>query len=83
MPTLPVWRAFVEAAVIHEWRETDHKVHIYSGGKSAVVTYLLHDHLCDRCAKADHAGQGHALPGKIRAEVAGRCRPVLTRSSGS
>ncbi len=35
------WRAFVEAAVIHEWRETDHRVHIYSGGKSAVVTYLF------------------------------------------
>jgi len=35
------WRAFCEAAVIHEWRETDHKVQIYAGGKSAVVTYLF------------------------------------------
>lgn len=35
------WRGFCEAAVIHEWRETDHKVRIYSGGKSAVVTYLF------------------------------------------
>lgn len=35
------WRAFVDAAVIHEWRETDHKVHMYTGGKSAVVTYLF------------------------------------------
>lgn len=35
------WRAFCEAAGIHEWRETDHKVRIYSGGKSAVVTYLF------------------------------------------
>jgi len=35
------WRGFCEAAVIHEWRETDHKVRIYSGGKSAVVTYFF------------------------------------------
>jgi hypothetical protein len=35
------WRAFCEAAVIHEWRETDHKVQLYTGGKSAVVTYLF------------------------------------------
>jgi ketosteroid isomerase-like protein len=35
------WRAFCEAAVIHEWRETDHKVQIYAGGKCAVVTYLF------------------------------------------
>jgi len=35
------WRAFCEAAVIHEWRETDHKVQIYAGGKSAVVTYFF------------------------------------------
>ena len=35
------WRAFCEAAVIHEWRETDHKVQIYTGGKSAVITYFF------------------------------------------
>jgi ketosteroid isomerase-like protein len=35
------WRGFCEAAVIHEWRETDHLVQIYAGGKSAVVTYLF------------------------------------------
>ena len=35
------WRAFCEAAVIHEWKETDHKVQIYAGGKSAVVTYFF------------------------------------------
>ncbi|MCK9580351.1 MAG: nuclear transport factor 2 family protein [Methanoregula sp.] len=35
------WRGFCETAVIHEWRETDHKVQIYAGGKSAVVTYLF------------------------------------------
>lgn len=35
------WRAFCEAAVIHEWRETDPKVQIYAGGKCAVVTYLF------------------------------------------
>jgi len=35
------WRSFCEAAVIHEWRETDHKVRIYTGGRSAVATYLF------------------------------------------
>ena len=35
------WRGFAEAVVIHEWKETDHKVQIYAGGKSAVVTYLF------------------------------------------
>ena len=35
------WREFCEAALIHEWRETDHKVQIYAGGKCAVVTYLF------------------------------------------
>ena len=35
------WRTFCNAAVIHEWIETDHKVQIYTGGKSAVVTYYF------------------------------------------
>jgi ketosteroid isomerase-like protein len=35
------WRGFCEAAVIHEWRETDHKVQVWAGGKCAVVTYLF------------------------------------------
>jgi ketosteroid isomerase-like protein len=34
-------RDFCTAAVIHEWRETDHKVRVYAGGKCAVVTYLF------------------------------------------
>jgi ketosteroid isomerase-like protein len=32
------WRSFAESAVVHEWKETDHKVQIYAGGKCAVVT---------------------------------------------
>jgi ketosteroid isomerase-like protein len=32
------WRGFAEAAVIHEWKETGHRVQIYAGGKCAVVT---------------------------------------------
>lgn len=32
------WRGFAEAAIVHEWKETDHKVQIYAGGKCAVVT---------------------------------------------
>ena len=35
------WRGFTQAVVIHEWRETDHKVQLYNGGKSAVVTYFF------------------------------------------
>jgi ketosteroid isomerase-like protein len=35
------WRGFAEMAVIHEWRETDHKVQVYAGGKCAVVTYFF------------------------------------------
>jgi len=35
------WRGFCEAAEIREWRETDHRVQIYAGGESAVVTYLF------------------------------------------
>ena len=35
------WRGFCEAAVIHEWKETDHKVQLYTGGKCAVVTYFF------------------------------------------
>jgi ketosteroid isomerase-like protein len=35
------WRSFSEAAVIHEWKETGHKVQLYNGGKCAVVTYFF------------------------------------------
>jgi ketosteroid isomerase-like protein len=34
------WRDFTRAAVIHEWKETDHKVQIFNNGKCAVVTYF-------------------------------------------
>ncbi len=32
------WQGFAETAVIHEWEENDHKVQLYAGRKSAVVT---------------------------------------------
>jgi len=35
------WRGFTTAARIQEWQERDHRVQIYNGGKSAVVTYLF------------------------------------------
>ncbi|WP_321505924.1 nuclear transport factor 2 family protein [uncultured Methanoregula sp.] len=35
------WRGFAEAAVIHEWKETDHLVQFYGKGTCAVVTYLF------------------------------------------
>jgi len=35
------WRSFSEAAVIHEWKESGHKVQLYNGGKCAVVTYFF------------------------------------------
>jgi hypothetical protein len=34
-------RGFAETAVIHEWKENDHKVQLYAGGKSAVVAYFF------------------------------------------
>ena len=34
-------RGFTPAVIINEWRETDYKVQIYTGGKSAVVTYFF------------------------------------------
>lgn len=35
------WRNFCEAAVIHEWKESGHKVQLFNGGKCAVVTYFF------------------------------------------
>lgn len=35
------WRGFAEATVIHEWKETDHRIQLYAGGKCAVVTYFF------------------------------------------
>lgn len=35
------WRGFAEATVIHEWKENDHNVQLYAGGKCAVVTYFF------------------------------------------
>ena len=35
------WRDFAQAAIIHEWKETDYKIQLYAGGKSAVVTYFF------------------------------------------
>ena len=35
------WQGFCEAAEIPEWRETDHRVQVYAGGKGAVVMYLF------------------------------------------
>jgi ketosteroid isomerase-like protein len=33
------WKGFVEAATIHSWNESDHRIRIHSGGSCAVVTY--------------------------------------------
>jgi ketosteroid isomerase-like protein len=35
------WRAFAEAAVIHEWNESGHLVQLHAGGRCAVVTYFF------------------------------------------
>jgi len=35
------WRGFAQAAVIHEWKETDPRVQIFNNGRCAVVTYLF------------------------------------------
>ena len=66
------WRGFAQAVVIHEWRETDHKVQVYTGGKSAVVTYFFRSRL-QRHREADHAGPGHGLPCEGGTQVARCC----------
>ncbi len=33
------WRGFAEAATIHAWSESDHRIRIHAGGSSAVATY--------------------------------------------
>jgi ketosteroid isomerase-like protein len=35
------WRGFTETAKIHEWKETDYRVQLYNGDRSAVATYLF------------------------------------------
>lgn len=35
------WRAFATAALVHEWHESEHRVTFFTGGRSAVVTYLF------------------------------------------
>ena len=38
---IAAWKAFVEAAKIHYWKEIDPKIQLYIDGKSAVVTYYF------------------------------------------
>ena len=66
------WRGFAQAAVIHEWKETDHKVQVYTGGKSAVVTYFFSITFA-MGTEADHAGPGHVLPCEGGTQVARCC----------
>jgi ketosteroid isomerase-like protein len=35
------WRGFVEAAKIHEWKESDHRVSFFCRGTCAVLTYFF------------------------------------------
>jgi ketosteroid isomerase-like protein len=35
------WRGFAKAATIHEWKETDHRIRLYTEGACAVATYLF------------------------------------------
>ena len=35
------WKGFVEAAKIHLWDESDHRIRIHASGSGAVVTYLF------------------------------------------
>ncbi|MFA5331080.1 MAG: nuclear transport factor 2 family protein [Methanoregula sp.] len=35
------WRGFAEAVKIHEWKETDHRVHFFCRGTCAVLTYFF------------------------------------------
>lgn len=35
------WRGFAQAATIHSWQESDHKVELFAGGQCSVVTYFF------------------------------------------
>jgi ketosteroid isomerase-like protein len=35
------WKGFAQAATIHAWNETDHRIRLYAGGQCAVATYLF------------------------------------------
>jgi ketosteroid isomerase-like protein len=35
------WRGFAEAATIHSWEESDHKVEVFASGRCSVVTYFF------------------------------------------
>ena len=35
------WRGFTQAATIHSWQESDHKVEVVAGGRCSVVTYFF------------------------------------------
>jgi ketosteroid isomerase-like protein len=51
------WKSFVETTKIHEWKETDHHVHIYASGRCAVVTYLF-------SITFEQGGQTHVMKGR-------------------
>jgi hypothetical protein len=36
------WKAFADSARIKSWRETDTRIDVYNGGKTAIVTYKYH-----------------------------------------
>ena len=35
------WKGFVQAAKIHEWKESGHRVHLFCRGSCAVLTYFF------------------------------------------
>jgi methionine salvage enolase-phosphatase E1 len=51
------WRGFCRAAVIREWKETDHRVRVYAGGKCAVATYFF-------CIRFATGGQEQIMRGR-------------------
>lgn len=35
------WKGFAQAATIHSWDESDHKVDVFAGGRCSVVSYFF------------------------------------------
>jgi ketosteroid isomerase-like protein len=35
------WRDFVEATIIHSWKEEDYRVDVFAGGRCGVATYFF------------------------------------------
>ncbi len=72
------WRGFVEAAKIHEWNETGHRVRFFCPGHLRRAHVLLYHAVYSWRTGGCHAGPGHVHARKAGRPLAGGRRPVFT-----